>query len=578
MVRNSRFARFFGVAAAIAAFAAVSSAQVIYSNGGLATGATSRSGVAAPAGTQWAEVQSNTGDTVGSNTNSGVGCQVIGVTTDNRCADDFIVPRGETWTVNSITLYVYQTGFAGVTSPVTAVNMRIWNGVPEAPGSTIVFGDTTTNRLGTSVNSNLFRVFNSTVPAPGTVPGTTRIIWETTANVAPAAVLPAGYYWVEFQIDAGASGNFAPGVTTVGSRGSVLYNGIQKIGAAAFAGIIEGGNPAAIADYGIDFPFKVNGTVAGTIGPRRSRTVDFNGDNKTDFGIARSASVAGQTTWQILDSTAAVSGAAWGTGVGFAGGDRAVPEDFDGDGKTDIAVWRPGAATVASFYILQSATSTLRAEAFGQTGDDPSVVDDYDGDGKADLAVYRDGGAGQSFFYYRSAANGPVTYVPWGIGGDKPAPGDYDGDGKADFAVYRNEAGSARHYHMRSTEGFVTVQFGLFTDKFVAGDYDGDNKTDICAVRANGSVFDWYLLRSGNGTLATSASLGGFGNPTTDYITPGDYDGDNKTDFAVWRTAVADNGVFYLAPSNSALSGTKWGSTSGILTAPDYPVANYNVH
>ncbi len=578
MVRNSRFARYFGVAAAIAAFATVSMAQVIYSNGGLATGPTSRSGVAAPAGTQWAEVQSNTGDTVGSNTNAGVGCQLIGATTNNRCADDFIVPPGETWTVNSFTFYVYQTGFAGATSPVTAVNMRLWNGVPEAPGSTLVFGDTTTNRLGTSVNSNLFRIFNSTVPAPGTAPGTTRIIWETTGLVSPAAVLSPGTYWIDFQIDAGASGNFTPGVTTVGSRGSVLYNGLQKIGAAAFVGIIEGGNPAAIADYGLDFPFKVNGTVAGSIGPRRSRTVDFNGDNKTDFGIARSASAAGQTTWQILDSTAAVSGAAWGTGVGFAGGDRAVPEDFDGDGKTDIAVWRPGAATVASFYILQSATNTVRAEAFGQTGDDPSVVDDYSGDGKADLAVYRDGGSGQSYFYYRSTANGSVTFVPWGIGGDKPAPGDYDGDRKADFAVYRNEGGSARHYHLRSTEGFVTVQFGLFTDKFAAGDYDGDNKTDICAVRANGSVFDWYLLRSGNGTLATSGSLGGFGNPTTDYIVPGDYDGDNKTDFAVWRTAAADNGVFYLAPSNSGLTGTKWGSTSGILTTPDYPVANYNVH
>ncbi|HMS43817.1 MAG TPA: hypothetical protein PKE69_26540, partial [Pyrinomonadaceae bacterium] len=58
----------------------------------------------------------------------------------------------------------------------------------------------------------------------------------------------------------------------------------------------------------------------------------------------------------------------------------------------------------------------------------------------------------------------------------------------------------------------------------------------------------------------------------------GDYDGDNRTDFGVWRTSATDNGVFFLAPTNSGMGGTKWGSTGGTLTTPDYPVANYNVH
>ncbi len=583
MRENKTISKLFklnAVTAFLLFIAAAANAQIIYDNGGLATGATSRSGVAAPAGTQWSEAQSNTGDTLTSNTLAGVGCQVIGAATNNRCADDFIVPVGETWTVSSVVTFVYQTGFAGGTSPVVGSTLRIWSGFPEAPGSTVVFGDTTTNRLASSTNSNLFRVFNTTTPAPGTAPGTTRIIWQNTITVSPSAVLPAGHYWVDFQTDTGATtGNFTPTVTNIGTRGAMVYNAVQKIGAAAFLPIAEAGNPAAAADYNVDFPFKLNGSIAGTIGTRRSRTVDFNGDNKTDFAVARSANGTSQTTWSIFNSMGATSGAAWGIGVGFAGGDIATPEDFDGDGKTDIAVWRPGAALTAAFYILNSATNTVTISQFGQTGDDPSVVDDYDGDGKADVAVYRPGA--QSFFYYRGTLSNPggnVTFVPWGVTGDKPAPGDYDGDRKADFAVFRNEGGVARHYHLRTTQGFVTVLFGLFTDKFAGGDYDGDNKTDLCMVRANGSVFDWYISRSSDGVTFTTASLGGFGNPTTDVIVQGDYDGDNRTDFGVWRTSATDNGVFFLAPTNSALSGTKWGSTGGTLTTPDYPVANYNVH
>lgn len=100
-------------------------AQVIYDNGPLSTGATSRSGVAAPAGTTWSEAQSNSGDTATSNTLAGVGCQLIGTATNNRCADDFIVPVGETWTINGLVTFVYQTGFAGATSPVVGANLRI---------------------------------------------------------------------------------------------------------------------------------------------------------------------------------------------------------------------------------------------------------------------------------------------------------------------------------------------------------------------------------------------------------------------------------------------------------------------
>ena len=67
-------------------------------------------------------------------------------------------------------------------------------------------------------------------------------------------------------------------------------------------------------------------------------------------------------------------------------------------------------------------------------------------------------------------------------------------------------------------------------------------------------------------------ALGGlWGLAATDFPVQGDYDGDGKTDFAVWRPSVTPGGsaFWYL------------GSTSGTTAVPygqngDYPVANFN--
>lgn len=277
--------------------------------------------------------------------------------------------------------------------------------------------------------------------------------------------------------------------------------------------------------------------------PAPNRPVDFDGDGRTDYCVVRNVGgPSGQLRWfgNGNGTGAATKAFDWGLN-----GDVLVPADYDGDGQTDIAVWRPGAATVAKFYILQSATNTVRVEAFGQTGDDPTVVADYNGDGKADLAVYRAGASAgaQSTWFYRTTPNGPVTYVPWGSNGDRVAPGDYDGDGKGDFVVVRNDgSGHNAYWMMQSTAGFDFRVFGNAVGNMqalVPGDYDGDGKTDLAIGDGSGATGAFYYQPSSTGS--------GFiyftgGNPSIDELAPGDYDGDGRTDIGLWR----NDGTFWI--------------------------------
>jgi hypothetical protein len=322
---------------------------------------------------------------------------------------------------------------------------------------------------------------------------------------------------------------------------------------------------AASADVGSVSAATLTVNPTGPIVVPSDAPVDYNGDGKSDYVVVRNVGggASGQVRWFYnLSSGGPTVALDWGLATDFF-----ISEDFDGDDKDDVAVWRPGAATVAAFYILNSATNTARVEAFGQSGDDPTVVDDYNNDNKADLAVYRAGASAglQSTWYYRTTAGGPVTFINWGQNGDFPAPGDYDGNGSADFVVQRNGGGGqAAFWRLFSTGATDVVIFGTPTDVIVPGDYDGDGKTDLATIRGIGGQIVWFWRPSGGGADQQVT----FGASATDFPTQGDYDGDGKTDQAVWR-----NGAFWIRNTVSgAISNFSLGS------AGDYPVANYNAH
>ncbi len=277
--------------------------------------------------------------------------------------------------------------------------------------------------------------------------------------------------------------------------------------------------------------------------------VDFNGDGRTDYTITRNQNGV-LNWWTALNGSSEASFAQFGLQ-----NDVPVPEDFDGDGRDDLAVWRPGAPFTAAFYIFQSSNNTVRIDNFGQTGDNPGIVGDWDGDGKADPSVYRAGS--QSIFYFRGSSNNPnrnITFLPWGINGDIPLRGDFDGDDRLDAVIFRPSNGI--WYILQSSNLQVRYEsWGLATDRFVPADYDGDNRTDLAVFRDG----IWYVRQSSNNNPLYQTW--GF---ASDVLAPGDYDGDGRTDFAVWRA-----GVFYVAPfSGGSPIYRTWGLSG------DFPVAN----
>jgi len=291
--------------------------------------------------------------------------------------------------------------------------------------------------------------------------------------------------------------------------------------------------------------------------------LDYTNDQVSDFVVVRNTGggPSGAITWFISDAlTSAYSVAGWGIAS-----DRFVSGDFDGDGASDIAIWRPG-----GFYIIPSSTGVGYFEAFGVTGDDPSVVGDYDGDGKTDLAVYRPGPTpgSASYWFYKRSSDGVIVWIQWGVNGDYPAPGDYDGDGRNDVAIQRDGgSGNGIFYINQTTAGIAVISFGTPTDVIVPGDYDGDGRTDIAVVRDSGGSIVWYIRRSSDGVTVPYV----WGATAIDFPTQGDYDGDGLTDVAIWRPD-AGGSTFWVAKSTGGTLVRAWGTTG------DYPVANFNSH
>jgi len=272
----------------LAACAAPACAEPLFSNAGsspsdpaLNAVSISASGVAAPPSSFWSEATALPGGTE-ANAVGGFSNHAAGIAGNFRFADNFTVTDAAGWSLESADFFAYQPGASA--APFSGINVRIWSGRPGDPGATVLFGDTTTNRLSACTSTSIYRVFSSVAtPLPAT-PDTSRLIWRTTANLGQV-YLPPGTYWIDWQYTClnpdGAA--YSPPASVPGLRSQAGWNALQFRPAygeipASWTPIVDAGKPGSAADVAQDLPF----TLAGLRGLPCDG--DYNVDGNVDQG------------------------------------------------------------------------------------------------------------------------------------------------------------------------------------------------------------------------------------------------------------------------------------------------------
>ena len=214
---------------------------------------------------------------------------------------------------------------------------------------------------------------------------------------------------------------------------------------------------------------------------------DYDGDGRSDIAIFR----AGSGLWAIRGITRVYFGGVY---------DRPVCGDYDGNGTTDIAIFREN----SGLWGIKEVTRIY----FGSSSDLP-VAADYDGDGSCDIGLFRES---SGLWAIRN-----VTRVYFGTQYDRVIPGDYDGDGTKDIGLFR---GSSKMWALRNV---TRIYFGEATDSIVPGDYNGDG------------TWEAGIFRSSSGLWAIRGITRIYFGSTQDQTVPADYDGNAADDIGIFR-------------------------------------------
>lgn len=175
--------------------------------------------------------------------------------------------------------------------------------------------------------------------------------------------------------------------------------------------------------------------------------------------------------------------------------------DYNGDGTSDIAVFRPAAGLWAIRMVTR---------AYFGIGSDIPVPGDYDGDGTAEIAIFRES---SGLWGIRG-----VTRAYFGGIGDRPRPAEWRWDGNTDIALYRPASG------LWAIRGISRFYFGSVIDQPAEGYYAGPE-----AIAG--------IFRPESGLWAVRGVTRFYFGGRDDQPVPGDYDGLGRWQPALFRPA-----------------------------------------
>lgn len=268
-----------------------------------------------------------------------------------------------------------------------------------------------------------------------------------------------------------------------------------------------------------------------------SQPLDFDGDGRRDLAVFRPSRTAGGSACIVRQSSNGATVTLAVSNSDADAGDVPVPADYDGDGKTDCAFFKPRPAGTSLWYWKRSRDGVVAWTTFGSTGDVPlpgvRMANAATGYGR--VAVYT---PGSGFFYWQSAAGVTRSAGLGAYHGDQPLPMDWDGDGFTDLAVWRPGAAvnSSTFVLSRSLDNYASWRswgWGDRQDIVVPGMNRNGGRLDLAVYRPSTGVW-WYLQDPG--TLAPTTFSEGWGGTAGDVPLGGfDFDGDGRSDPVIYR-------------------------------------------
>jgi RHS repeat-associated protein len=279
-------------------------------------------------------------------------------------------------------------------------------------------------------------------------------------------------------------------------------------------------------------------------------TGDFNGDGKTDLIITTGSG----SVWQINTGTGS-SNPAYQTQYSNSrytlNNVQFTPADLNGDGRTDVIA----TTSAGSYWLLSNnigntySPVTVHYRSDLSLGKAQFTPGDFNGDGKTDIIATTAGG---SYWYHSVGTGNSYQMCIAGLRGDlhygqvQFTPGDFNGDGKTDL-IYTTSAasywyisdGNGESYHAYSPYYRVDLAYGKV--QYTPGDYNGDGKTDLIVSTGQGSY--WYISTGDGGPYIYSNSRSDLRLGEVK-LNPGDFNGDGKTDLIASNSA---GSVWYIS-------------------------------